>query len=376
MSFFEEMYNQIKTVNGEIKVFVMTESLPIMPWAYNDLKKSYTTLMKGIKFFIKGNDFLINATVITDLLKYQADIIIVAGSWTYPTFLMVAFSRRIKASSLRFVWTESHNKTGINNYSKTSTLVQWVKRKALEQFDGFCVPGSYALETLNDIISLEDKRIILLPNLVDSDYYCKANDIRNQKETLRESHNIGKDQYVFISPARFVDLKGIVPFLENVKHIRSINKITFVFIGGGPQKDIIKDTAEKNRLDVRLYDYQTQEQVREWLALADAFLLPSLSDANPLSSIEAAWAGLPLCLSCYVGNGPELVEEGRNGIIFDTLNEKSVCNKISFITNQSKEWHKNAGILSNSKARCNFELKKQTEEFIRDLENIMVKNKI
>jgi glycosyltransferase involved in cell wall biosynthesis len=64
-------------------------------------------------------------------------------------------------------------------------------------------------------------------------------------------------------------------------------------------------------------------------AQADGFCLPSLSDPNPLSVIEALWAGLPLLLSTKVGNHPECLEQGKNGFAFDPLKASSVQRAIS-----------------------------------------------
>ena len=40
-------------------------------------------------------------------------------------------------------------------------------------------------------------------------------------------------------------------------------------------------------------------------------ILPSLSDPNPLSCIEACWSANPLIVSEHVGNNPEIITEGR-----------------------------------------------------------------
>ena len=370
ISFYDEVDRQLKISGGEVRVFTMTDSLPLRPWSFNELKRSYTYLLPGKKVFIGANDYLLNPSASKEIGLFSPDILIVAGSWTYPTFFLVAYSHRIRKNSKRLLWSESHNHTGINNQSKTNILVQYIKKTVFNKFDGFCVPGRYARETIGHLISLEGKRIVTLPNLVDSEFYNATKLLREGKERLRQSRNIRRERFVFVCPARFVDLKGIVPFLSNVANTEDIEKATFVFVGGGPEKDKIIDIAHQNSLDVRVYEYQTKEQVREWLALADAFLLPSLSDANPLSSIEAAWAGLPLCLSCYVGNAPELVDEGVNGVVFDTLSKESVSHQIAYVLKQSGEWYENAGRVSNWKARRDFEIQGKTRDFLSDLEKL------
>jgi glycosyltransferase involved in cell wall biosynthesis len=47
---------------------------------------------------------------------------------------------------------------------------------------------------------------------------------------------------------------------------------------------------------------------------ADVFALNTKSDPNPLTPIEASFAGLPLLLSSRAGNAAELVREGVTGL--------------------------------------------------------------
>jgi glycosyltransferase involved in cell wall biosynthesis len=56
--------------------------------------------------------------------------------------------------------------------------------------------------------------------------------------------------------------------------------------------------------------------VPECLAAADAFVLSSNWEGNPLSVMEAMSAGLPV-VSTAVGGVPELVESGRSGLLVE-----------------------------------------------------------
>ena len=368
--FFDQLYKTLRVEAGDMRVFVMTDSLPLRPWNFQDLKREYTVLLKSKKFFIHDNDFLISFNIKKEVIDFSPDILIVAGSWTYPTTWEVMFDKRITRNTKTFFWTESHNHTGIANSTKTRPAVRKIKQKLINRFDGFCMPGKYALETISQIVDVNSKTIIRLPNLVDDKYFDEANRIRNNKATLRMEKDIPMDRFVFFTPARMRDLKGQLPFFRNVIDAVKEKKVTFVLAGEGPDKDAIEEIGNQNNIDIRIYDYQTQEQIREWLSLADAFLLPSLSDPNPLSNIEAAWAGLPLCVSCYVGNGPELVEDGVNGVIFDTLNKKSVSEKIKFVLQQNKTWKENAGKISHGKAEEGFDSQKESIKFINALKKL------
>lgn len=371
--FFDQLQNVLRKEQGSLKVFVMTAELPMRPWTYQDLQREYTELLKGRKYFYKGNDYLINPSVVRRIMDYAPEILIVAGSWTYPTFCFAAFSKKIKRRCKILLWTESHDHTGIRNSSKVNPFVRKIKKVIFSQFDGFCIPGEYAFEMISNYVDIDKKLTIKLPNLVDNHFFDLANDMRKDKDSYRKHKGISDDVFVFFTPASLYSLKGHLPFFINVTEAVNGKNAFFVLAGEGPDEQLIRNCIRKNNIRAFFCGYQNQEQIREWLAISDAFLLPSLSDANPLSNIEAAWAGLPLCVSCYVGNGPELVEDKVNGVIFDTLNGESVCEKINFILNQNTDWLVHAGEISHQKARKGFDLDNETQRFVEQLE--ILKNK-
>ena len=184
---------------------------------------------------------------------------------------------------------------------------------------------------------------------------------------MRQKYNIPEHSFVFFTPARLTEVKGLIPFYQNAAPVLGNTSVVSVIAGTGPLKLQLEALAKEKKMDVRVLEYQSQENVRDYLALADAFLLPSLSDPNPLSAIEAAWAGLPLVVSCYVGNHPELVDPFQNGVVFDTLNAEDVCSKINFVLSQNQGWLKEAGTLSLQKAQQDFDSDVESRKFLHQL---------
>ncbi len=68
---------------------------------------------------------------------------------------------------------------------------------------------------------------------------------------------------------------------------------------------------------IRVLGQLAPDEVREALWAADAFILNTLQDPNPLAPIEAAAAGLPIVLSRKAGNVTELVERPGTGFTLD-----------------------------------------------------------
>lgn len=367
MRFYGEMHKQLVEKGGDFKVFVMTKELPLRPWNYDSLQDSFTELLPGQKIMYHGQDELFNFSINKRLKKFAPDIVIIAGSWTYATSWQMLMNK-LKGTQY-FFWSESHTVRATQAASKTGFWA-WLKRFFYMRCDGFCVPGKYATETLNGIVGDHGKRV-RLPNLVDNEYYSEAIVLRKNKSTLRSFYKLPLDKRVFITPARLITIKGIDTFLKQIADNEHKHNSVFVLAGEGPLEQPICEFAKENKVDVRLLGYCDQKIVRDLYAAADFFLLPSLQDHNPLTVIEGSFSGLPLCVSTYVGNSPELVIDKVNGVVYDTINKESVNAAFDFVMSASDEWIAEAGKKAHEVAAENFNCNDETAKLLNFFESMV-----
>ena len=366
--FYDELNEQLQIEKGELRVFVMTDELPLRPWKYDDLKEGYTELLSCKKVFIKGEDFLFDKDINYKIDLFEPDAVIVAGSWTYPCLWKLMFFKCKKKVKF-FFWTESHN-VRATKVGSSNRIVRKLKETFYKRFDGYCIPGQYANEAVNDLVGDYGIRI-KLPNLVDDEFYKVANTLRESKGVLREKYGVDVNKKVFICPARLIKIKGIDLMLRNLSHVNGIEQVTFFIAGEGPLKEEINNIAQEIGADVRLLGYCCQNQIRELYALSDYFIMPSLQDANPLTVIEAAFSSLPLCVSKYLGNCPELVIDKLNGVVYDTLDPKSLKESFEFIFSSDENWNRKAREQSLEIAEKDFNCKKETKKLILKLKDVL-----
>lgn len=365
-NFYEEINKVLQREGGELRVFAMTDSLPLRPWTYEDLKSSYTELLPVKKFFLGENDYLVNLSVNKKLRAFNPDKVIIAGSWTYPTIWLMLL-HKLKSVKYYF-WTESHSVRGFEVTSKNNLIFKF-KQYLYNKFDGYCTPGIYANENLNSIVGNHGERV-KLPNLVDNKFYEEAISKRENRNTICKLFGLDETKRRFITPARLVSLKGLDLFFLAVAKSKYKDSAEFVLAGDGPEKEKLQEIAKSKKVDIKFLGYCNQNQVRELYACSDVFLLPSLSDANPLTSIEGAFSGLPLCVSKYTGNSPELCKVKENGIIFDTNKPSSIIEAFDFFMEASEEWLASAGNTSLQIAKDGFDCVTESEKFIIQLSQL------
>jgi glycosyltransferase involved in cell wall biosynthesis len=90
--------------------------------------------------------------------------------------------------------------------------------------------------------------------------------------------------------------------------------LRFVIVGDGPRAVELRELAGKLGVDAEVKFLGHREDVPALLAAADAFVLPSRSEAFPNGVLEAMAAGLPVVAS-RVGGLVDLIENGRTGLL-------------------------------------------------------------
>jgi glycosyltransferase involved in cell wall biosynthesis len=88
-----------------------------------------------------------------------------------------------------------------------------------------------------------------------------------------------------------------------------------LFVGEGDRRAALESLAAKSGDAIRVLGQLSPEEVRQVLFAADAFVLNTRLDPNPLSAIEASAAGLPIVMSAAAGNITEIVEAPDAGFV-------------------------------------------------------------
>lgn len=140
-------------------------------------------------------------------------------------------------------------------------------------------------------------------------------------QALRARHSVNGLMFLYVG--RLISLKGVRELLvawKRFSNLAATQEATLVLLGDGPEREPCANYCRIEGLDtIRFAGSVDYDRLAEYYAAADYFIIPTLEDNWSLVVPEAMASGLPIVCSKYNGCWPELVQEGRNGWVFDPL---------------------------------------------------------
>lgn len=361
--FYNTMYQECKAQGDNFYVILMADTEPNRNWKYEEYKTEYTILLNHKTLSIGETYIHFNNNLEKVLKELDLDVLVCAGSYLCPG-VWKSLSLRKKFGYKTYFWSESHLNEE-RNYSGINVKIREFIRKAIyKKFDGFWYAGELSRQFITTYCN-PSADMVFLPNLVEEEKYkLAANISEEEREVLRKKYNVAKENTVLICPARLSPVKGIDKFIPILAKVKNKSKVTFLVAGDGELKDKLASMADEEKIDVRLLGFQNQDSIIELYSIADIFVLPSLSDPNPLTCIEALWAGLPLFISEHCGNYPEVVSQGNNGYVFSYCDTNNAVSRLNALIDSDKEWFLNAKRVSNQLSYDKFNSKNTVKRVI------------
>jgi glycosyltransferase involved in cell wall biosynthesis len=181
-------------------------------------------------------------------------------------------------------------------------------------FYGFAVPNAKSAEWA--IAQAGSARpVVNLPNAVDTAFFKRpSSDARKQ---ARQKLGLSVEGRVLVQVSALTERKGVLPLARAFLGLSDADRAggRLVFVGEGEQSAELEGLAAQSAGAIRLLGQLPPEEVRQALWAADAFVLNTRLDPNPLSAIEASAAGLPVVMSATAGNIQEIVEAPNAGFV-------------------------------------------------------------
>lgn len=194
----------------------------------------------------------------------------------------------------------------------------------IEQSDGVTAISKYLRSaTWETFCTSCDIQVIY--NFIDADYYQRI-----PHEALKKQI-APKGEKIILHISTFRPIKRITDCIETVARMRELESgsgsrfgVKLVMCGDGPEREEAEKLAsERGVSDAVIFaGKQPQAVVRDYLSIADLFLLTSQSESFGLVALEAMACEVPVVAS-RVGGLPEVIEHGVSGFLHppDALDE-------------------------------------------------------
>jgi N-acetyl-alpha-D-glucosaminyl L-malate synthase BshA len=249
--------------------------------------------------------------ILQEINKINPDLIHIQA---IPTALPGLFSK-IFMKTPYVIWAQGSDIYLPSRFTKLSSKL------VLENASTVIALSEDMKRKINDICEIDD--IVVLPNGIELD---KFKDISPRKQT-----NEFKKTILFVGTLRPV--KGIDYLIKAMYIIHNKSPFTnLLIVGDGPEKDKLQTLVHELSLQdcIHFAGKVPNEKIPEYMAQADIFALPSLSESFGIVNIEAMASGLPI-VTTNVGGLPEIVKNGENGFVVEPKNPEVFAEKILLI---------------------------------------------
>ena len=201
-------------------------------------------------------------------------------------------------------------------------LYNYLNRRIL-RFSNAVIAVSDTIRVDLEKSGVKGSRISVIPNALCGD---QDHDSENANRVMiRERLGISEKDFVIGYVGRLSEEKGLEYLIKATAIVIERNpQVKLLIIGEGPDRNKLKIIAHRENIDKNIYFMGFHTNISPWLSAMDLFVLPSLTEGTPMALLEAMAHGLPVAASC-VGGIPDIVNSGKNGILFDAANPNYIA---------------------------------------------------
>lgn len=158
-------------------------------------------------------------------------------------------------------------------------------------------------------------------NGVNTDFFLPSSE--EQKMVLRKELGLPLDKRVYLVLGSLRDRKNNSLIIDAMGKLNQ-DEITVVFVGNGPEEDMLKQKAAGNNNII--FAGLTKTPIK-YLQSADVLVSSSLAEGLPNTVLEALSCGLP-CILSDIDPHKELIEGTEAGLIFNRYSVDDLCAKL------------------------------------------------
>jgi len=222
---------------------------------------------------------------------------------------------------------------------------------------------------MSQMVGLPEESIKVIPNGVDAERFSPNSGL---KGPVRKKFGIKKDSLCIGTVGSLRSVKNQVLLVKACEAIfPRFKHVEALVVGEGPLKGELLQEATDKGLSERLHFVGSRTNVHEILNALDIFVLPSLSEGMPNAVLEAMACGLPV-LASAVGGTPELIEDGKSGVLFPSNDLNAFVQSLEKLI-QDRQTRQAFGLEGRRRVLAHFSLKEKVLAYQRLYESVLRK---
>lgn len=228
---------------------------------------------------------------------------------------------------------------------------QWrIKRWIVHRADAVIANARAGARMTAQRTGIAEQRISVIPNAV------KLPTPIPQAERLarRDALAIPRGRVCAVFVGRLVAVKNIALLLDALARLTPRQRPFVLLVGTGPLEQALRAQAEQLGLAADVRFLGERADAPDLMGLADFLILPSLEEGLSNVLLEAMAAGC-MPLASNVGGNPELIEDGRNGILFAANDVDALAQRLAHIVADA-ELRTRLGASARACVECDYTL--------------------
>lgn len=224
-----------------------------------------------------------------------------------------------------------------------------IYKKRIEAADYYIANTPYEKKVIVEM-GIDDEKVKVIG--AGSDIYQKA-DFSVSDNQLRTAYNIAPGTVVITYIGRHEVLKGIPHLINAFQQLKTVfNNIQLFICGAAGSYTMQLQAKAVAGSGIQLFTNVTDLQKTEILRVTDLLVLPSMEESFGVVFLEA-WSFSKPVIGANIGAIASLIEDGKDGLLFDTEREQSLVEKMTTLI-QNEPLRKQMGLAGNNKYRQHF----------------------
>lgn len=212
---------------------------------------------------------------------------------------------------------------------------------SLDKIIAVCAHGYKQLNTRGKI---KKNKLSLIKCGIDTDIFQPR--VLGKKQ-LRKALRLPENKFLFVTPARMIEYKGIEFLLSSLKKIKNYKDKIHFLIATPPSryrkseveytKKILQMAKAYNLSDMFTVGFYDFISIPLLYNSSDVLILPSMTEQLPISILEAQASGLPI-IATNVGGVKEIISDGKTGYLIKYGDTNALAQSILDIFGNSKKY--------------------------------------